>query len=214
MGGAAKATIVHISVLKHNDIDVIFTKRGPDASPSRPDHLHAAGPTTGRPSPQRLWGSAGDLLSRLAHLLDVTDNSATPAQNETDPAPDTAPDTGTAQGLELLVDEWLTVPDAAERFGVPMARIRQHLTDRELLSARIGPRRVVSIPARFFDAEGPHAHLRGTFTVLGDGGMDDDEIIEWLFTVDPTLPVEGAPIDAMHAGFKTEVRRRAQELAF
>ena len=45
-------------------------------------------------------------------------------------------------------------------------------------------------------------------------GMDDDEIIEWMFTPDPTLPVEGAPIDALRAGHKTEIRRRAQELAF
>ena len=44
--------------------------------------------------------------------------------------------------------------------------------------------------------------------------MNDDEIIEWLHTPDETLPVEGAPIDAMMAGHKTEVRRRAQELAF
>ena len=44
--------------------------------------------------------------------------------------------------------------------------------------------------------------------------MSDDEIITWLFTPDPTLPVEGAPIDALRAGHKTEIRRRAQELAF
>ena len=56
--------------------------------------------------------------------------------------------------------------------------------------------------------------LAGTFTVLADGGMDDTEIIEWLFTPDETLPVDGAPIDAMRAGHKTEIRRRAQELAF
>ena len=43
---------------------------------------------------------------------------------------------------------------------------------------------------------------------------EDDEIIEWLHTPDETLPVEGAPIDAMMAGHKTEIRRRAQELAF
>ncbi|MEO6144503.1 MAG: Rv2175c family DNA-binding protein, partial [Dermatophilaceae bacterium] len=31
---------------------------------------------------------------------------------------------------------------------------------------------------------------------------------------DPTLPVQGAPIDALLGGFKTEVRRRAMEAAF
>ena len=50
--------------------------------------------------------------------------------------------------------------------------------------------------------------------MLADGGMKDDEILAWLFTRDPTLPVEGAPIDALRAGLKTEMRRRAMELAF
>ena len=53
-----------------------------------------------------------------------------------------------------------------------------------------------------------------TFTVLADGGMSDIEILRWLHTPDDTLPVPGAPIDAIHAGFKTEVRRRAMEEAF
>lgn len=116
--------------------------------------------------------------------------------------------------LETLVGEWLTVPDVAERLGVPLSRVRQYLTDRELLSARIGERKVVAIPAKFLGDDGPRPELKGTFTLLADGRMSDHEILEWLFTPDPTLPVEGAPIDAMRAGHKTEVRRRAQELAF
>jgi excisionase family DNA binding protein len=128
------------------------------------------------------------------------------------PVPDT--DESPARDLESLVGEWLTVPDAAERLGVPLSRVRQLVTDRELLAARIGERRVTAIPAKFLDDTGPRPELRGTFTVLADGGLDDDEIIEWLFTPDPTLPVEGAPIDSLRAGHKTEIRRRAQELAF
>jgi excisionase family DNA binding protein len=116
--------------------------------------------------------------------------------------------------LETLVGEWLTVPDAAERLGVPLSRVRQMMADREVLAARIGERKVTAIPAKFVDESGPRPELRGTFTVLADGGMDDTEIIEWLFTPDATLPVEGAPIDALRAGHKTEIRRRAQELAF
>jgi len=112
------------------------------------------------------------------------------------------------------VGEWITVPDAAERLGVPLSRIRQMIADRELLGARVGDRRVVAVPAKFLDDSGPRPELKGTFTVLADGGLTDDESIEWLYTPDPTLPVEGAPIDALLAGHKTEVRRRAQELAF
>jgi len=128
--------------------------------------------------------------------------------------PELQPDVPTTRDLESLVGEWLTVPDAAERLGLQLSQVRQLIADREVLAARIGERRVVAIPARFFDETGPRPELRGTFTVLADGGMDDDEIIEWLHTPDPTLPVDGAPIDALWAGHKTEIRRRAQELAF
>lgn len=131
--------------------------------------------------------------------------SETPAQPET---------TTDETDLETLVGQWLTVPDAAERLGVPLSRVRQMVADREVLAARIGERKVTAIPAKFVDEAGPRPELRGTFTVLADGGMDDAEIIEWLFTPDATLPVEGAPIDALRAGHKTEIRRRAQELAF
>lgn len=122
--------------------------------------------------------------------------------------------TDSGQPLESLVGEWLTVPDAAEQLGVPLSRVRQLIADREVLAVRIGERRVAAIPAKFLDQSGPRPELRGTFTVLADGGMDDEEIIAWLFTPDATLPVEGAPIDAIRAGHKTEIRRRAQELAF
>ncbi len=133
--------------------------------------------------------------------------------------PDTAPVTTSADPddravLATLVGDWTTVPDIAERVGVPLSRVRQYLADRELLSLRVGARNVVSIPAQFVTDEGPRPELRGTFTVLADGGMDDEAILRWLFTPDDSLPVEGAPIDALLAGHKTEVRRRAQALAF
>jgi hypothetical protein len=115
--------------------------------------------------------------------------------------------------LEFLVGDWATVPDIAERWGVPLSRVRQHLADRELLAWRTGEREVASVPAKFLADEGPRHELKGTFTVLADGGMNDEEILRWLFTPDDTLPVDGAPIDALIAGHKTEVRRRAQVTA-
>lgn len=121
--------------------------------------------------------------------------------------------TSGAPDLEALVGDWLTVPDIAERLGISLSKVRFLIDERLVLSARIGERKVVAVPARFFDEEGPRSDLRGTFTVLADGGMSDAEILTWLFTPDPTLPVPGAPIDALAAGHKTEVRRRAMELA-
>jgi hypothetical protein len=120
---------------------------------------------------------------------------------------------GDVSDVEQLVGDWATVPDVAERWGVPLSRVRQAITDRELLSWRTGERQVVSVPAKFLDDRGPRSELRGTFTVLADGGMNDEEILRWLFTPDDTLPGPGAPIDALIAGHKTEVRRRAQVTA-
>jgi hypothetical protein len=116
--------------------------------------------------------------------------------------------------LESLIGQWLTVPDLAERLELPLSAVRRLIDDREVLAARIGERKVVAVPEKFLDDEGVMPALKGTFTVLADGGMNDTEILTWLFTPDASLPVEGAPIDSLRGGFKTEVRRRAMELAF
>jgi Rv2175c C-terminal domain of unknown function len=116
--------------------------------------------------------------------------------------------------LEGLVGEWLTVPDIGERFGLRLSDVRQMIEDRQVLGVRIGPRNVMSVPSRFFGEAGPLPELPGTFTVLRDGRMTDAQILRWLFTPDVSLPVQGAPIDALLAGHKTEVRRRAMEAAF
>ncbi len=132
----------------------------------------------------------------LWHAGDVSDSAQTP------------------RDLESLVPAWLTVPDLAERLGLRLSDARTLLEDRELLAVRVGERQVLSVPAGFLDDDGPIPALRGTFTVLADGGMRDDEIVRWLHTPDETLPVPGTPLDAIRAGFKTEVRRRAMEEAF
>jgi hypothetical protein len=126
------------------------------------------------------------------------------------PVSDTTPE----DDLEGLVGEWVTVPDLAERLRIRLADARRLVEDRELLALRVGERHVLAVPAGFVDDAGPLPALKGTFTVLADGGMDDAEIVRWLHTPDPTLPVPGTPLDAIRAGFKTEVRRRAMEEAF
>ncbi|GAB3436491.1 Rv2175c family DNA-binding protein [Phycicoccus ginsengisoli] len=115
--------------------------------------------------------------------------------------------------LEALVGSWLPVPDVAERLGVPLSQVRRMLEDRELLGLRVGERRILKVPEQFLDETVLH-HLRGTFTVLADGGMTDEEVVRWLFTADDTLGRGGTPVDALRDGFKTEVRRRAMETAF
>lgn len=114
--------------------------------------------------------------------------------------------------LEDLVGEWLAVPDVAERLGVRLADVRRMIEEGELLAVRVGERRAPMVPAAFFDEEGPLAALRGTFTVLRDARMSDAEVLAWLFARDETLPGGATtPVEAIRAGFKTEVRRRAME---
>src|SRR5690349_7424109 len=107
---------------------------------------------------------------------------------------DTPADPTEGPTTEDLVGDWLTVPDIAERLGIPLSSVRRMIEKRELLSARIGERRVVAVPAAFLD-DAVLPYLRGTFTVLTDGGLDDDEILRWLFTPDDTLRVPGTPVD-------------------
>jgi len=122
---------------------------------------------------------------------------------------DSSPDAPADDDLEQLVGEWLTVPDIGERLGMRLSDVRQMIEDRQVLGARIGPRNVM-----FFNDKGPLPELPGTFTVLHDSRMTDAQILRWLFTPDDTLPVPGSPMDALLAGFKTEVRRRAMEAAY
>ena len=136
----------------------------------------------------------------------------------TEPSPvEGLTDTGAArpeEDLQSLVGDWYTMPDLAERLHLPVTRVRRLIQDRVLLGVRPREPGPLQVPVAFLTDEGPMPQLRGTFTVLADGGMSDVEIIRWLFTPDPTLPTPGAPIDALRAGHKTEVRRRAMELAF
>ena len=56
----------------------------------------------------------------------------------------------------------------------------------------------------------PLPELRGTLIVLGDSGFDDEQAMHWLLNPEESLGT--APIDALRAGRKAEVRRVAQAL--
>lgn len=105
--------------------------------------------------------------------------------------------------------DWLTVPDVAERLRLTPSRVRRLIEDRHLVAVRRDG--VLQIPSVFLDDDEPLGELRGTLTVLSDNGFSDDEAMEWLLATDDTIGV--APIDALIAGRKAEVRRVAQSLA-
>jgi hypothetical protein len=110
-----------------------------------------------------------------------------------------------------LVGDWLTLPDVADRLGIPPSRVRQLLRDRKLLAVQ-RPDGALGVPCAFLDGNQIVKGLHGTLTVLFDCGFDETDALRWLFTADDSLP--GTPIQAMIQRRCTEVNRRAQALAF
>ncbi len=117
-----------------------------------------------------------------------------------------------ADPLDDLVDDWCTIQDAADRLGTNGGRVKRMLRDGDLLAVRTAASRQPRIPLLLLGADRAVKGLPGTITLLRDAGFEDREALTWLFTADPTLP--GRPVVALRANAGTEVRRRAQALAF
>jgi Rv2175c C-terminal domain of unknown function len=106
--------------------------------------------------------------------------------------------------------ETFTPAEVAAVLGVSPNRVRQLLRERKILAVPgSGNSR---IPADFFRDGAVLKHLPGLITVLRDGGYSDEEVFEWLFRADESLP--GTPVDALRGDRHTEVTRRAQAMAF
>ncbi|MCL3862178.1 Rv2175c family DNA-binding protein [Actinotalea sp. K2] len=127
--------------------------------------------------------------------------------------------------LDALVPEWLPLPDVADLLGTDVGRVRRLLQESRLLAVRVGERRILSVPRAFLmpGTDGNHQvipSLQGTIQLLMDAGFAPEEAITWLFTPDDSLlslgtgeTRPGTPVEALQAGHKTEIRRRAQALA-
>ena len=109
----------------------------------------------------------------------------------------------------VATPEWLTVPDLVDLLNLPQSRVRRLIEDRHLVAVRRDG--ILCVPALFIRDGAPLPELRGTLHLLADAVFSDDEAVEWLIGVDDSLGC--APIDALRAGRKTEVRRIAQALA-
>ncbi len=103
---------------------------------------------------------------------------------------------------------WLDYSQVADRLGVSPGKVRQLVHERTLLSKRIDG--VFQVPDIFL-AEGVMGELRGTATLLIDGGFSDEEAFDWFLRLDGSLGT--SPIEAIAQGRKREVRRLAQSLA-
>lgn len=111
-----------------------------------------------------------------------------------------------------LVGEWLTIPEIAEKLDLIVTRVHNLISENALLALRDPESNVRKVPALFMRGDNVLESLKGTLTVLKDAGFTDEEAIVWLYTDDESLP--GRPIDALHDGRKTEIRRRASALAW
>ena len=114
--------------------------------------------------------------------------------------------------VESLVGDWLPLPDVAELLDVSITKVHGLLDERALAAIRVGERKIRSVPSAFLQDGHVVESLKGTIVVLSDAGYSDEELITWLFTPDDSL--RGRPIDALREGRKTEIRRRAQSLAW
>jgi hypothetical protein len=122
----------------------------------------------------------------------------------------TTVDSATAKSTDDLVGEWLSLSEAAIALGLNQNKTKQLIRDHKLLGvAHEGSFR---IPAIFIQDKQVVKGLSGTLTLLADAGFSEAETLRWLFTDDDTLP--GSPAQALAENRGTEIRRRAQALAF
>ena len=115
----------------------------------------------------------------------------------------------TADDSSRFETDWLTLPELVEVLGEPLGRVRRLLDESYLVGSRRDG--VLKVPAVFVVDGHPLSSLRGTAIVLHDAGFSDDAVIDWLLTPEETIGA--APIEALLAGRKSEVRRVARTLA-
>ena len=113
--------------------------------------------------------------------------------------------------LAALVEDWLEWSEVAEQLGVSVGRVRTMIREHQLAAAVPWERAGQRVPALFIQDGEPVKGLPGLVTLMHDNGYDDREIIAWVF-LDADLP--GRPIDALRENRGSEVKRRAQSMAF
>jgi excisionase family DNA binding protein len=107
------------------------------------------------------------------------------------------------------IDEWLSVPEAADLLNVQPGRVRRLIEEHHLFAIR--REGVQKIPAHLIVDGETLPGVQGSIIVLLDSGFDLDSAVKWLYTPDSAL--ESTPINSLIKGRKTEVRRLAQMLA-
>jgi hypothetical protein len=110
------------------------------------------------------------------------------------------------------VDEWIDWAQASELLGISVSKVRQLIREHQLAAAVPVPGEGQKLPAALIQDGLVVKGVPGVLTVLHDGGYDDREALVWLFTPDETIP--GSPIQALRENRGSEIKRRAQAMAF
>lgn len=105
----------------------------------------------------------------------------------------------------------LPLPEVATALNVSANKVRQMLRDGHLIAVR--RKGELYVPVAFLVKDGVVKGLAGTITVLADSGFSRTEMLRWLFAEDETLPGT-TPVNALRTSHGTEVKRRAQAMAF
>jgi hypothetical protein len=120
--------------------------------------------------------------------------------------------TETPDDLNELIGEWLDWSQASDQLHVSVSKVRQLIRENQLAAAVPVAGAGQKVPAELLMDGEIVKGVPGVCTVLHDNGYDDRAILRWLFTADDSLP--GRPIDALRENRGTEVKRRAQAMAF
>ena len=101
----------------------------------------------------------------------------------------------------------LTLPDVAERSACRSPGCTSWCATVSLspCATATAPR---AVPAAFLQDGAVVKSLPAVITLLRDARFADDEIVDWLFRADDSLP--GTPIEALRGNRGSEVKRRAQ----
>lgn len=114
--------------------------------------------------------------------------------------------------LAALISDWSDWKAAGQALGVSVTKVRTWIREHHLAAAVPTPGAGQQVPSELIQDGEIVKGIPGLLTLLHDGGYDDRQILAWLFTPDETLP--GRPIDALRENRGSEVKRRAQAMAF
>lgn len=107
-----------------------------------------------------------------------------------------------------VTDDWLTLPELAERTGLEHGKVRNLVREGRLVAVRRNGAQVV--PAAFVADGELLKGLGGLATLLHDAGFEDEESLAWMLAAEESLGT--SPVDALAAGRRREVNRVAQTL--